>query len=136
MGALALQRKANDVYEFLETSAAERIVDRLVLKGTDLVEARQQLRGLIEFLFASTNTTEQCGPGQLDDVWHVFILHTQEYMDFCDQYIGGYCHHNPTGRPSPQGPQNARQAVARFFGQEAVAIPYLTEMVWCCHNPD
>ncbi|HTM63066.1 MAG TPA: hypothetical protein VL360_01040 [Gammaproteobacteria bacterium] len=29
----------------------------------------------------------------LDAMWHVFILHTRAYSDFCQQYFGRYLHH-------------------------------------------
>ncbi len=31
----------------------------------------------------------------IDNMWHEFILHTQAYMDFCQQYFGHYLHHLP-----------------------------------------
>ena len=32
-----------------------------------------------------------------DDLWHEFILHTQEYNRFCQQAFGQYFHHVPAG---------------------------------------
>lgn len=36
----------------------------------------------------------------LDELWHVFILHTQDYMDFSLTYFGAYVHHQvePVGQ--------------------------------------
>lgn len=31
----------------------------------------------------------------IDNMWHGFILYTQEYTDFCQRYFGGYLHHVP-----------------------------------------
>lgn len=31
----------------------------------------------------------------VDFVWHQFILDTREYSAFCQEYFGGYLHHNP-----------------------------------------
>jgi hypothetical protein len=30
----------------------------------------------------------------LDELWHTFILHTKDYVDFCTQYFGEYFHHD------------------------------------------
>lgn len=30
----------------------------------------------------------------LDPIWHVFILHTREYADFCSHYFGEFFHHD------------------------------------------
>lgn len=34
----------------------------------------------------------------VDPAWHAFILHSQEYTEFCDQMYGRYLHHVP---PAP-----------------------------------
>jgi len=31
----------------------------------------------------------------LDELWHAFILHTQDYTDFCLRFFGFYIHHSP-----------------------------------------
>ena len=31
----------------------------------------------------------------IDQMWHIFLLYTQDYMDFCHQYFGEYLHHLP-----------------------------------------
>jgi hypothetical protein len=33
---------------------------------------------------------------EIDDMWHEFILFTQNYTDFCIEYFGEYLHHQPT----------------------------------------
>lgn len=32
----------------------------------------------------------------LDEIWHCFILFTEEYAAFCQHYCGGFVHHHPT----------------------------------------
>ena len=37
-----------------------------------------------------------------DDAWHVFILHTRHYADFCRSALGRFLHHTPVeAMPSP-----------------------------------
>lgn len=31
----------------------------------------------------------------IDDIWHVFLLYTKDYMEFCDKYYGEFIHHLP-----------------------------------------
>ncbi len=31
----------------------------------------------------------------IDQMWHVFLLYTKDYMDFCLKYFGEYLHHLP-----------------------------------------
>jgi len=38
-------------------------------------------------------------PGKVvDKVWHDHILHTKEYIEFCNRYFGEYVHHTPLDR--------------------------------------
>jgi hypothetical protein len=32
----------------------------------------------------------------LDEMWHTFVLFTRDYTSYCDRYLGGYVHHEPT----------------------------------------
>jgi hypothetical protein len=32
---------------------------------------------------------------EIDDMWHEFILFTQDYADFCNHYFGEFIHHKP-----------------------------------------
>lgn len=32
---------------------------------------------------------------EIDQIWHVFLLYTRDYMDFCQKYFGEYLHHQP-----------------------------------------
>jgi hypothetical protein len=45
----------------------------------------------------------------IDELWHVFILHTKDYTDFCERYFGFYIHHSP-GSPDflPQSEEKNR----------------------------
>lgn len=38
----------------------------------------------------------------LDEMWHTFILFTQDYSRFCNEYLGGYVHHLPTTRANKE----------------------------------
>ncbi|MEI8103297.1 MAG: hypothetical protein WCG84_00115 [Candidatus Moraniibacteriota bacterium] len=46
----------------------------------------------------------------IDELWHTFILHTQDYTDFCNRYFGFYIHHSP-GSPDflPQSDEKNRE---------------------------
>jgi hypothetical protein len=45
-------------------------------------------------LCAST-TLPLAPPRIVDQAWHHFILQTQDYARFCDEYCGRYIHHQP-----------------------------------------
>lgn len=31
----------------------------------------------------------------IDQIWHIFLLYTKDYMDFCEHYFHEYLHHLP-----------------------------------------
>jgi len=39
----------------------------------------------------------QAGMMILDEIWHIFLLHTSDYEEFCLQYLGTFIHHSPAG---------------------------------------
>lgn len=51
-------------------------------------------------LVAEDSKNGQPASALLDDAWHIFILHTQDYVDFCSTFLGKYLHHRPS---SPSG---------------------------------
>jgi hypothetical protein len=38
----------------------------------------------------------------IDEMWHNFILFTQEYQQFCAFYFGSYLHHSPATKAAKQ----------------------------------
>jgi hypothetical protein len=52
----------------------------------------------------------------IDSMWHAFILHTHDYMAFCDRFFGGYMHHEPGIADShPQSPADFAADLGKFL---------------------
>ena len=45
---------------------------------------------------------------EVDEVWHLHILDTKEYMRFCNAYFGYYLHHTPEVGDTDHDPIRAR----------------------------
>jgi hypothetical protein len=43
---------------------------------------------------------------EIDEMWHEFILFTEDYTDFCHQYFGNYMHHLPNIFDNMPRPRN------------------------------
>lgn len=64
-------------------------------------EAAQQIfKDLLAWLWLSEHrlsrhlTSHMIAPlAMLDEMWHIFILHTRNYTEFCQQYFHRYLHH-------------------------------------------
>lgn len=53
---------------------------------------------------------------EVDEVWHIFILFTKDYADFCDRIFGKFLHHQPS-IPSNPIEQSARDAFFSAYRQ-------------------
>jgi hypothetical protein len=78
--------------------------DYLLAQGTWATreEARAAIVACKHFLFRAA----QCPglnvvSGQVDAVWHAWILHTKQYMAFCYACFGRYVHHVPLPADMP-----------------------------------
>lgn len=65
-----------------------------------LEKVQEYFQDLLAFLWLShsrkidNKTTRMFGPLLiLDEIWHTFILHTQDYHAFCQDFFGEYFHH-------------------------------------------
>ena len=63
-------------------------------------QAQQLFQDLLAWLWLSEHRNQRqlkshmIAPLQmLDKMWHVFILHTRSYTDFCQQFFHRYIHH-------------------------------------------
>ncbi len=62
----------------------------LWLCATAKIERESQLPNTPKYLNVHTSMTI------IDEVWHIFVLHTSDYYDFCKEYFGTFVHHNPS----------------------------------------
>jgi hypothetical protein len=58
---------------------------------------------------------------KVDELWHTFILHTPQYIEFCEHaYHGRYLHHQPRSRAIPvpiTAISNLYQEYPKAFGR-------------------
>lgn len=53
---------------------------------------------------------------KVDEVWHQFILFTEEYARFCNAVLGHFMHHRPRMVADPRDPDGARRFIALYGG--------------------
>lgn len=100
-----------------------RLVDRIVADcgvevgsglGPEFVRewAVRVMDQALAFLGACAVTDVVMSPTEVVDIgWHTFILHTREYMAFCDLVAGRYIHHLPTDQGDPGAHGSTARAV-------------------------
>lgn len=69
---------------------------KIMYEKTD-AEAQAVLEELKKWLIlcAINSDNEYTMVGSVDELWHIFILHTHKYHDFCEKIAGRYLHHVP-----------------------------------------
>lgn len=87
------------------TAALAYLHDDLVARfsrdqACSVAESMQLFTEVKKFLILCAATPYPCSPSaRLDDMWHVFVLHTEAYADFCQRFLGRFIHHRPTSAP-------------------------------------
>jgi hypothetical protein len=53
---------------------------------------------------------------RIDQIWHIFLLYTKDYEDFCQKYFGQFIHHLPDIVPNmPQDPIAFEDNLSKFL---------------------
>jgi len=71
----------------------ERIEDKLNLSHDEALDLFDDCK---RFLYLCGTTHEPMAPAEaIDECWHNFILFTNDYAAFCQDYFGRFLHHRP-----------------------------------------
>lgn len=81
-----------DVMAYKNRDVEARICREL---DCDPATAHQLFEDLMRFLWlAGAAPTHDMIPSPIiDEAWHCFLLFTQDYADFCEEYFGSFIHH-------------------------------------------
>ena len=55
----------------------------------------------------------------IDEVWHAHILHTEDYVNFCDDVYGEFLHHHPH---HGKNQEITDEAMAKMFAEQTQII--------------
>lgn len=68
---------------------------------------------------------------EIDDMWHTFILFTQDYSNFCNDHFGRYIHHQPTVDEEPiANHQNFQDDLSKFISYAYDQLGEQTVLTW------
>ncbi len=82
-------------------------------------EARQQFEECKKFLIVCAEKPDKTHAPSLiiDEMWHSFVLHTQEYAKFCTQHFSQFIHHSPSDEPAKSAYKRTLTALRLRFGK-------------------
>ncbi len=66
----------------------------------------------------------------VDEMWHTFILRTEDYDRFCAKYLGRFLHHRPTDRRARAKGRVPRRELARILDQVVTHLGMETAVRW------
>ncbi|WP_435897423.1 glycine-rich domain-containing protein [Streptomyces tsukubensis] len=72
----------------LEPLVADRVVDQAIA---------------FVYVLGSQKAFDMAPSKQVDSGWHSFMLHTQQYADWCQKQFGYFVHHVPNSRARTHG---------------------------------
>lgn len=124
----------------------ERLAARLVAdEGHSPALAARVLDQALAFLGTSArHHGEPLSPSRaVDPGWHIFVLHTRDYREFCRRIAGRFIDHVPTGDAPADGPALAlRRTVAAmrsagYVVDDELWVSSASDCTGChngCHN--
>lgn len=88
--------------ELIYTTDLSAVLKRLILiEGWTLKQARLGIAQYRNYIFlklkyrSEFKETELPPSYEIDEVWHAHILHTRDYIQFCNEVFNEYLHHSP-----------------------------------------
>ena len=105
----------------------ERLVRKNILSEEIVDEAIAEYRRymtLVSLGYAPLNMFSQ----QVDEVWHMHILFTQDYANFCEQTLGHFLHHNP--KTVQEGVEERKEGAARFIEAYTTVFGSQPPSIW------
>jgi hypothetical protein len=69
-----------------------------------------------------------------DDFWHEFICHTKLYHEFCEQWAGGYIHHEPFTSDTRPGSEQPFHTIRRLYRRHFGYVPRYMRGSSDCHG--
>jgi len=78
----------------IDDKLEERLARKLGWSEERIADALANYRNFL--WLSSLDQSQHHAPSEdVDEVWHAHILHTHDYIAFCDEYFGRYFHHVP-----------------------------------------
>jgi hypothetical protein len=117
---------APELFERLSRRVAEEA-------GVEPIDAEVITEQTLVFLEAcAENPTLMLSPSERVDVgWHVFLLHTYDYLEFCTRVAGRFIHHTPTAGPGGGGA--GHEATLEALRRTGLAVDW---SLWPSHGAD
>lgn len=66
----------------------------------------------------------------VDNMWHTFIIFTEDYTSFCKKYFGEYLHHRPNNNSSRKATKKEKDDLGEFLSYVYDNLGEETMLAW------
>lgn len=119
----------NNPRDLVSPDLFDRLVARIARDqqvGTEYAE-RVMTQTLAFLQACALNPNAGLSPSRAVDAgWHVFVLHTREYAEFCERVAGRFIHHTPTADGAVDA--LAQDVAATLVTMRAAGLPVDSEL--------
>ena len=113
----------------------EKLLERVVFVSQEKYqEAFDEFKKYIYLVKINKDKPIAMVSKQVDEVWHQFILFTQEYHEFCRNIFGKYLHHIPKTKSKPLDKAGAKN-FALLYKETFGSIPSIWGINQDCTSP-
>ena len=85
--------------------------------GATRVQAERTFNALKQFMVVCRMKSGiKVSSEPIDEFWHTFLLFTEDYRDFCDDYLGMFVNHRPFEAPTPSFYYETKDFAQSLFG--------------------
>lgn len=119
MSTITYTRTAQELFDESVVFAPESLIEWIMRDSDETREMSfQKLEDVKRFLcLCASNPGARLAVSKLlDETWHSFVLHTQLYSRFCNEFLGTFIHHRPTSQPESEAYARTLELYASEFG--------------------
>jgi len=83
--------------DYIQSADLSPVIERLIsVDGWSRKSALKAVQLYRNYLFIRKKYNELLPPSyEIDEAWHAHVLHTEAYVEFCNDVFGTYLHHHP-----------------------------------------
>ena len=104
-----------DVLEYDNPHVVEKFASQHGLELSDSIDIFNETKRWLWFAANADIPSISIYPSMrvIDEMWHVFILFTHDYTEFCNKYFGRFLHHAPNveGHGDPTDPAALKETI-------------------------
>lgn len=93
---MEFQSKISEIKNLNLTFLIDPIIAQFGCSRREAVLAVKQYKNFLILILKYSDSEKLYPTDEIDEVWHLHILHTKHYQNYCERIFGKFIHHHPT----------------------------------------